>query len=262
MPRAALAAAVLCASAVGSRLEPSTPLPVAAQNISYREAARQAANWIVASALPAPSGVGIFWPATLIGQDADASYNRSFDLYSGISGVIVFLLEVHTATGNASYLETASAAGSYLAASTPTIIASNTSTGLYHGGAAGMAFALGVLNDRAPTPAFADAYDALVQYIFDSAVPGPFGGLTLNEYPGLRWGTAGIGLFLLQVGNVPWASGTMTFPQPDTPFNRPSGRPPVDPRRRPMLQRSCPLPLRRAICSSPLPFRRTVASSG
>lgn len=113
--------------------------------------------------------------------------------------MIVFLLEAHTATGDASFLATASAAGAYLAAATPHIIASNTSTGLYHGGAAGMAFALGVLNDRAPSPALVKAHDALVQYVFDSAVPGPQGGLSLNEYTGLRWGTAGIGLFLLQV---------------------------------------------------------------
>lgn len=62
-----------------------------------------------------------------------------------------------------------------------------------------MAFALGALNDRAPSPALVDAYEALVQYIFESASPGPLGGLRLNEYTGLRWGTAGIGLFLLQV---------------------------------------------------------------
>lgn len=101
-----------------------------AVNISYAEAARQAANWIVATALPAPTGIGVYWPPDLTGQDADASYNRTFDLYSGVSGVIVFLLEVHTATGDSSFLATATAAGKYLAAATPEIIASNTSTGL------------------------------------------------------------------------------------------------------------------------------------
>jgi hypothetical protein len=76
-----------------------------------------------------------------------------------------------------------------------------------------MAFALGELNVRAPSPPLSAAYDALVQYIIDSAVPGPQGGLSLNTYPGLRWGTAGIGLFLLQVrdrtGRPPHASPTV-----------------------------------------------------
>lgn len=51
-----------------------------APNVSYAEAARQAANWIVATALPAPSGIGVYWPPDLVGQNADASYNRTFDL--------------------------------------------------------------------------------------------------------------------------------------------------------------------------------------
>lgn len=111
----------------------------------------------------------------------------------------MFLLEIYEATGDSAYITCASDAGAYLAASTPDIILAKTSTGLYHGGAAGMAFALRLLNERAPSPPLVVAYDALVQYIVESAVPGPHGGLVLNEYPGLRWGTAGIGLFLLQV---------------------------------------------------------------
>jgi hypothetical protein len=163
---------------------------------------------------PAPSGQGIYWPASLVGQNADASYNRTYDLYSGVAGVIVFLLEAHTATGNASYLTAAEAAGVYLAASVPTIIASQTSTGLYHGGAAGMAFSLGELNARVPSPPLSDAYGALVQYIIDSAVPGPQGGMVLNQYPGLRWGTAGIGLFLLQVWALLEGASSSSSPAP------------------------------------------------
>ena len=77
-------------------------------------------------------------PGNLIGQNRDADSNRTFDLYSGVAGTVVFLLEAYDA------------AGAYLASASE-VIASNTSTGLYHGGAAGMTFALDLLIQRLPT---------------------------------------------------------------------------------------------------------------
>ena len=168
-------------------------------NRTYCSAALQAANWIIAVAEPAPNGVGIYWPGDLIGQNRDANYNRTFDLYSGVAGTVVFLLEAYAAGGNASHLAAAAAAGAYLASAAAAVIASNSSTGLYHGGAAGMAFALNVLDQRTngSNPNLAEAYAALLAYVQASAVPAD-GGDSLSPLPGLRWGTAGIGMFLLQ----------------------------------------------------------------
>lgn len=138
------------------------------------------------------------WPSNLVGQTVLSPYNRTYDLYSGSAGAIVFLLEAYESSGQTTYLATAQAAGTYLAAAVPQIIASGTSTGLYHGGAAGMAFALYTLYERTGSnnAALLSAYNALVQYIFANAIPED-GGDSLNSYSGLRWGTAGIGLFLL-----------------------------------------------------------------
>jgi hypothetical protein len=170
----------------------------------YCHAALLAANWIVSVAQPAPNGVGIFWPPALIGQDADAPYNRTFDLYSGVAGVLVFLLEAHTAGGDAAHLDAAVAAGAYLASAADAVVFSLSSTGLYHGGVAGMAFAVSTLDvyTNGTHPELARAYQTFVDYLFLSAHAAPGGGQSVNALTGLRWGDAGVGLFLLQQQSV------------------------------------------------------------
>src|ERR671915_2580389 len=66
----------------------------------YLAAARDAARWIDAAAIKTPHGVT--WPA----NPADPK-SVGTTLYSGSPGVILFMLEMHRATGEPSYLERA-----------------------------------------------------------------------------------------------------------------------------------------------------------
>jgi hypothetical protein len=174
----------------------------------YRSVALQGLNWAVSAAVEAPGGL-LEWPPALVGQTSLVSYNRTFDLYSGSAGVVVALLEAADAAAAAEragapiagarpasfYLDAATRAGLLIAREAPAIVAAGSSTGLYHGGAAGMAFALDALRARANESAAAAltrGYDALVAYILARADGG-----NMNSFTGLRWGTAGIGLFLL-----------------------------------------------------------------
>ncbi len=65
-----------------------------------RRVAEAAAAWVRASGRE--SGGGITWP--VVPGDAEAS---ALNLYSGTPGIILFLLELHHATGNSTYLEEA-----------------------------------------------------------------------------------------------------------------------------------------------------------
>ena len=158
----------------------------------YLDAAIKASNWIVATAEKAPNGIGLYWSPTLVGQTSLETYNRTYDLYSGVAGVIINLLEIYKVTNNHTYLNTAIQAGDYLLSSLSTIIQQEFSTGLYHGGCTGMAVALDALYMVTLNTKYEQGYTVLINYIINNNQQG-----NLNNYANLRWGTAGIGLFLL-----------------------------------------------------------------
>jgi hypothetical protein len=110
-----------------------------AANTTYLDVAVRAANWIVDTAIQTPQGV--YWPDDLIGQST-VSYNRSLDLYSGVSGCVVFLLEIYHATGNVQYLNTAVAGAKYIQRHIPGELVPKAETSLYHGGLSGLSFVL------------------------------------------------------------------------------------------------------------------------
>src|SRR5688500_19064176 len=78
----------------------------------YRDAALAAARWLQASRLVTEHGVT--WPA-----DPRDPATVSLDLYSGAPGVVLFLLELHAATGDAAHLEEACAGADHLIAAYP-----------------------------------------------------------------------------------------------------------------------------------------------
>jgi len=162
---------------------------------NYNSIALQAADWIVSEAITVSDG--IYWPDSLIGQ-VNAKYNRSLDLYSGVAGTIFFLLEAHRYDSTKSYLTFATKGANYLLSRLPSLLSkSNTDTGLYHGGLAGVGHALLEVYEATKD----DSYErgALSILDFVNGIGGKTGELeTQYKYP-LRFGTAGVGFWCLDI---------------------------------------------------------------
>ena len=102
-----------------------------AQAVAYKDVAIDAEKWIRASRIETASGVT--WPA-----DPANPTSTSAALYSGSPGVVLFLLELHHATGRREYLEEARRGADDLIGR----VATEKGTGLYDG-VAGLGFVLG-----------------------------------------------------------------------------------------------------------------------
>jgi lantibiotic modifying enzyme len=96
----------------------------------YLNAATRTARWIESTAVKTPRGT--VWPA--VPPDAAAI---QADLYSGVSGTALFLLEMNRATGEKKYLDEAVRAADYLLAD----LAEDKDMGLYSG-VSGISFVL------------------------------------------------------------------------------------------------------------------------
>ena len=160
-----------------------------AQSPSYRSAAEDAARWVRASAIKTTSG--ITWPA----DPADPKTVGN-TLYSGAPGVVLFLLDLHDATGKREYLDEARAGADGLLAA----LKVEKEPGLYVG-VAGIGFTLGEVYRATHDAKYGDGMRAAVTML---------GERVKEEGAGVHWGpvtdiiggTAGIGLFLLQAGKT------------------------------------------------------------
>jgi len=163
--------------------------------VDYNAIAISAADWIVSEALSTPTG--IYWPDSLIGQK-NANYNRSLDLYSGVSGTIFFLLEAHRYDSTKSYLTNAEMGANYMLSRLPSLLGkSNTDTGLYHGGLAGIGHALLEVYGVTQKDSYLKGALNILDYI--NKIGGATGELeTHYKYP-LRFGTAGVGFWCLDI---------------------------------------------------------------
>jgi lantibiotic modifying enzyme len=155
-----------------------------AADISFRDAATEAARWIKASA--AQTEFGTVWPA----DPLDAKSVNS-TLYAGTPGVILFFIEAHRSTGDQSFLKEARSGADHLLAT----LASEKEPGLYLG-IAGIGFALTETFKATRDPKYRSGALRCVQLLTERGRKAG-NGIQWNEVTDIIGGSAGIGLFLL-----------------------------------------------------------------
>ena len=194
------AAALLVGTPRGAlrALEP-TALPVRRPTTArpYLEAAQEAARWIRASAVRAPQG--LVWPA-----DPQKPDERPANLYSGSAGVVLFLLELHRATGDRQALDDALAGADWLAATLPAadapadaVQAAVRDAGLYTG-VAGLAVVLEAAHQVGGQERHRLAARRALDLLALAATTRD-DGVAWSPVTDVVSGTAGIGLALLQL---------------------------------------------------------------
>jgi lantibiotic modifying enzyme len=150
----------------------------------YLEAAKRAGAWIRAGAMKTPEGTA--WPA-IPSEPSSVSY----DLYSGVPGVVLFFVQAYRSTGDASYLEDARGGADLLLAKMSGV----QGTGLYDG-LAGIGFALEetfkATNDGKYRRGFLDCLDRIA-----STAASAGSGIEWSSTTDIISGSAGTGLFLL-----------------------------------------------------------------
>ena len=152
----------------------------------YLDAALRAERWIRKTRIETSNGVT--WPA--IGVDPTTVQD---DLYSGSPGVVLFLLELHAATRDRTFLDEACAGADFLMFRRSA--RSSADPGFYSG-LAGTAFTLSSVYDSSRNPKYRDAAAACVAAIRASARPAG-AGLAWNDTTDIISGASGTGLYLL-----------------------------------------------------------------
>jgi lantibiotic modifying enzyme len=153
----------------------------------YLDAAVDTAKWVRASAVKTTAGVT--WPA-----DPTDPTTTGTTLYTGSPGVVLFLVELHHATGRAEYLNDARAGADDLVAK----LASEKQPGLYTG-IAGIGFTLGEVHRATGDPRYREAVKFVVSTLEARAVA-TGAGVQWSDVTDIIGGNAGTGLFLLHAG--------------------------------------------------------------
>lgn len=180
---AALIFAVVGLAAGARETSQSRPRP------AYRDVAVDAAKWIRYSRVETLFGIG--WPA-----DPRDPKTISTALYSGSPGVILFLLELHAATGDAAYLADARRGADELMTKAP----SEPRMGLYDG-LAGLGFTFSEVWRATKDDKYRKAALNTVRILTEKA--GTVGrGVQWNNSTDIISGSAGIGLFLLYAADA------------------------------------------------------------
>ena len=192
------AAAVLAACAqTHENAQPATPHAAATATrprvdpTDCVRAAEDAARWIRSTAIETPHGC--VWPA-----DPNDPKSVSTNLYSGSAGIVVFFLAANMATGKAEYLTDARRGADHLLATIPTKLEGE-EAGLYTG-IAGVAFALHETSKLTKDQQYAGGARACVDLLAREAKPAG-AGVQWNDSNDVISGSAGIGLFLLSMGD-------------------------------------------------------------
>ncbi|MDQ6887142.1 MAG: hypothetical protein M3068_07575, partial [Gemmatimonadota bacterium] len=154
----------------------------------WLDAALEVDRWIRASRIVTDHG--IVWPA-----DPRTPSSVSTDLYSGTPGVLLFLLELHAATGDPSLLEEACAGADWLITQLPVGASERTTCGLYEG-LAGTSFVLQRVHEASGRPVYREGALRALAGVHHSARPAG-AGVEWSESTDIISGSAGIGLFLL-----------------------------------------------------------------
>jgi lantibiotic modifying enzyme len=165
-----------------------------AQTPAYKDIAIDAEKWIRSSRVE--TTFGIAWPA-----DPRNPKSVGTTLYSGSPGVVLFLLELYRATGDAGYLDQARQGADDLLAE----VVSDPQLGLYDG-VAGLGFTLGETWRASGDERFHQGALAAVRVLAARAAPARKG-VQWSNTTDIIAGGAGIGLFLLYADEVLHAPG-------------------------------------------------------
>lgn len=168
----------------GVSASPAGQRPPASAERPYLDAAKDAARWIEASAIKTEHGVT--WPA----DPADPKTVGN-TLYSGSPGVVLFLMELHRATGDTTYLDRARLGADHLVAT----LDSEKQAGLYTG-LAGIGYTLIETANLTRDAKYRDAAKRAAERIRSLAKPAG-AGVEWSDTTDIVGGSAGIGLFLL-----------------------------------------------------------------
>ena len=151
--------------------------------------AREIARWLTSSGRDVSGGR--IWPV-----DPEKPEEVVAHLYSGTSGIVLFFLEAHRSTGDAAYLEQARAGGDYLLSHLDQTFESE-GPGLYTG-IAGVGYVLDRVQAATGEEKYLEGVLQTVELLKDQALPNGKG-VQWNDVTDVISGSAGIGLFLLQV---------------------------------------------------------------
>jgi lantibiotic modifying enzyme len=150
----------------------------------YLEAALKAAKWLEKSAIRTPHGLA--WPA-----DPRDPITINNSLYAGTPGPVLFFLELHSTTGNQSFLRLARAGADDLLAKLP----EEKGLGLYEG-IAGIGFTLEETFKATKDRRYREGFLGCLRRIREGAVKAGRG-VEWGKVTDIISGTAGIGLLLL-----------------------------------------------------------------
>jgi lantibiotic modifying enzyme len=162
--------------------------PTASQRPNL-DAAVDVATWIQASTLMADGGVT--WPA-----DPSDPKTVNYALYSGSPGVVLFLLELHKATGQPNYLAQAREGAGALIARLPL----EKESGLYTG-IAGIGFTLGEMFRATGDERYREGVRTTIKLLTERAQPAGKG-IQWSDVTDIIGGGAGTGLFLLYAADL------------------------------------------------------------
>ena len=161
----------------------------------YLAAAEKAASWIQASEIP--SADGLSWPA--VPQDRKTV---GLDLYSGVPGVVLFLIQASRTTGQTGYLDQARAGADFLMAKADSV----DTMGLYEG-LSGIGFALEETHKSTRDEKYRSGFLKILDRIASGAIPAG-GGIEWSPTTDIISGGAGTGLLLIyafhETGDRAW----------------------------------------------------------
>ena len=162
--------------------------PAASQRPNL-DAAVDVAKWIQTSTLMAEGGVT--WPS-----DPGDPKSVNYALYSGSPGVVLFLLELHKATGQPNYLAQAREGAGALIARLPL----EKESGLYTG-IGGIGFTLGEMFRATGDERYREGVRTTIKLLAERAQPAGKGA-QWNDVTDIIGGGAGTGLFLLYAADL------------------------------------------------------------
>ena len=190
-----LSIAAGAASALGLASDKRAPQASAAAP-GYLEAAIRAARWIRTARVETPAGY--LW---LTGPERPEGLDSTPNLYSGSSGIVLFLLELARATGDKAYCEEAAAGADHLIATLPAKAdPEKGETGLYEG-VAGIGFVLNRVFKETGDEKYRKAAVRCRDLIHAAAQPAG-AGVQWGGVTDIIAGASGTGLYLLDVARA------------------------------------------------------------